>query len=271
MAARSRRSTGDGRSRTPGSLAAKRGKSQPRRHVRQERQALYRRIAAEAAERIFADKGSGQASMQEIAAEAGLSLATIYGVVDGKDGLLLSVHEWRMREFLDRIRSARDAHAGTLDAHLAVLLDGADFFLEHPDFLRLCCRDGYGWASGLTPTATSGALWTEGIAIPTELFRAGIAEGIYVDEPPGLLARKMLALKQVELTHWVEEGMTASSKEVRDRLEAQFVRAFCTPGALEATGRPAATTRPATCTAPTNEPARPSRRGQKRTTKDEDR
>jgi AcrR family transcriptional regulator len=150
--------------------------------------------------------------------------------VDGKEGLLAAIHEWRMRDFLDGIRASRDAHADTLEAHLAVLLDGADFFVKHPDFLRLCCRDGYGWASPATSNEAAVDLWKEGIAIPTQLFERGVEEGIYVDEPPGLLARKMLALKQVELTHWVEEGMRAPSSEVRTRLRSQFLRAFCRPG-----------------------------------------
>ncbi len=201
-----------------------------RQRVRRERQSLYRHLVAEAAERIFARKGSGPSRMQEVAAEAGLSLATIYEVVDGKNDLLAAVHERRMREFLDRIRAARDAHHRTLEAHLAVLLDGADFFLEHPDFLRLCCRDGYGWASGATSTESGAELWEQGIRVPSELFARGIAEGLYVDEPPALLARKMLALKQVELAHWVEGGMRAPAREVRTRLERQFLRAFCRPG-----------------------------------------
>lgn len=218
------------RSRRAAGAAAGRG-GRIRQTIRQERQALYRRLVSEAAERVFAEKGSGRSRMQEIATEAGLSLATIYAVVDGKEDLLAAVHEQRMRAFLDRIRSAREAHRHTLDAHLAVLLEGADFFLEHPDFLRLCCRDGYGWASGATSTEAGAELWEQGIAIPTELFERGIAEGLYVDEPPALLARKMLALEQVELAHWVEGGMRAPAKEVRERLERQFLRAFCRPGA----------------------------------------
>ena len=57
----------------------------------------------------------------------------------------------------------------------------------------------------------------------------GVAEGIYVDEAPDLLVRKMLALKQVELSHWVDHGMTTPHEELLDRLESQFVRAFCIP------------------------------------------
>ena len=167
--------------------------------------------------------------MREIAAEAGVSLATLYGVIDGKRSLLAAIHRDRMGAFYDCIRAARDAHDETLASHLAVLRDGARYFLERPDFLRMCCRDGYGWASGLPAESRGADLWEEGVSIPRELFARGVAEGIYVDEDPDLLARKMLALKQVELTHWVDRGMTVAHDEIFDRLESQFIRAFCIP------------------------------------------
>jgi len=50
--------------------------------------------------------------MREIAAEAGVSLGTLYGVVDGKDSLCCKIHRVRMREFLDCIREARGVHSG---------------------------------------------------------------------------------------------------------------------------------------------------------------
>jgi AcrR family transcriptional regulator len=199
------------------------------RRVKEGRESVYREAIREAAERVFAEKGTAASRMREIAAEAGVSLATLYGVIDGKQSLLVAIHRDRMRAFYDCIRAARDAHGETLPSHLAVLRDGARYFLERPDFLLMCCRDSYGWASGF-PAPSSGAdLWNEGASIPRELFARGIAEGIYVEEDPDLLVRKMLALKQVELTHWVDHGMTPPHDEALDRLESQFVRAFCIP------------------------------------------
>jgi AcrR family transcriptional regulator len=197
--------------------------------LKEERRSVYRRAIVEAAERVFAKKGTEGSRMREIAAEAGISLGTLYDVIDGKESLFFGIHKTRMREFLDCIRDARDAHTETLASHLAVLRQGAEYFLAHPDFLRMCCRDGYGWASGLPASAGGSDLWGEGASIPRELFARGTAAGIYVDEDPDLLVRKMLALKQVELSHWVENGMQRDHAVVLDRLENQFIRAFCKP------------------------------------------
>jgi TetR/AcrR family transcriptional regulator len=206
---------------------ADQGTSPLRERVKEERRAVYRQAVAAAAERVFADKGAEGARMQEIATEAGIALGTLYGVIDGKDSLLVGIHERRMEEFLDCIRAASDQPGDTLQRHLAVLREGARFFLDRPDFLRMCCRDGYGWAAPLPDDSRAAALWHERTAVPRELFARGTREGVFVDESPDLLVRKMLALKQVELAHWVEGGMKAPRSEVLGRLESQFIRAFC--------------------------------------------
>lgn len=204
------------------------GKTPLQQRVKEERESVYRRAIHEAAERVFAEKGADRSRMREIAAKAGISLGTLYGVIDGKESLFFGIHKLRMREFMDCIRDASDAHDETLASHLAVLRLGGQFFLDHPDFLRICCRDGFGWASRLPASGGGNDLWTEGTSILRDLFARGIAEGIYVDDDPQLLVRKMLALKQVDLTHWVDRGMETPPKEVLDRLENQFIRAFCT-------------------------------------------
>jgi AcrR family transcriptional regulator len=195
--------------------------------MRQERRAVYRQAINEAAERLFADKGMERSRMQEIAAEAGISLGTLYAVIDGKESLLEVIQRTRIGEFFACIRAASDSHSDTLARHLAVVRLGAQFFLDHPDFLRMCCRSGFGWAFALDGSAASKRAWDEGASIPRELFRRGVEEGIYVAEDPELLTRKMVALQQAELTWWVDRGMAAPHREVVERIESQFLRAFC--------------------------------------------
>jgi AcrR family transcriptional regulator len=207
--------------------ASRTEKSSLRQRVKEQRKSVYREAVNEAAERVFAKQGADRSRMSEIAAEAGISLGTLYGVIDGKDSLFFGIHRLRMREFMDCIRKASDAHDETLASHLAVLRLGGQFFLDHPDFLRICCRDGFGWATRLPASGTGSDLWNEGASIPRDLFARGIADGIYVEDDPELLVRKMLALKQVDLSHWVDQGMVTPHEEVLDRLEDQFIRAFC--------------------------------------------
>jgi AcrR family transcriptional regulator len=207
--------------------ASRTEKSSLQQRVKEQRKSVYREAVNEAAERVFAKQGADRSRMSEIAAEAGISLGTLYGVIDGKDSLFFGIHKLRMREFMACIREASDAHDETLASHLAVLRLGGQFFLDHPNFLRICCRDGFGWATRLPASGTGSDLWNEGASIPRNLFARGIAEGIYVEDDPELLVRKMLALKHVDLSHWVDQGMVTPHEEVLDRLEDQFIRAFC--------------------------------------------
>jgi AcrR family transcriptional regulator len=195
--------------------------------MRAERESLYLQAIIEAAERVFAIKGAKGSRMSEIAAEAGISLGTLYGVIEGKDSLFFDIHRARMLEFIDCISAERDAYEDTLDRHLAVLREGGRFFLDRPDFLRMCSRDGYGWSSRVPDVAGEANLWDEAATIPRELFQRGVDEGVYVAGDAGLLVRKMLALKQVELTHWVDVAPNTPHDVVLDQLEDQFVRAFC--------------------------------------------
>lgn len=199
-----------------------------RERVKEKRRSMYLHAVNEAAERIFAAKGVDDSRMPEIAAEAGISLGTLYGVIDSKESLHVGIHRIRTQEFLERIREASEAVEGTLERHLAVLRSGSRYFLEHSDFLRMHCREGNGWATSFPSSGAGEAPWREGTAILQELFVRGIAERVYVEGDPELLVRKMLALQQVELMHWVIQGMGTPHETVLERLEDQFLRAFCT-------------------------------------------
>ena len=69
---------------------------------------------------------------------------------------------YRFEAALECIRAARDSCEDTLDCHLAVLRLGAQYFLDRPDFLRMCCHDGYSWAARLPASSSGNDLWDEG-------------------------------------------------------------------------------------------------------------
>ena len=65
------------------------------------RLALYRKAVCEAAECLFADRGIDETKVEEIAREAGISIATLYSVFDaGKAQIVRSVHENHLDELV---------------------------------------------------------------------------------------------------------------------------------------------------------------------------
>jgi AcrR family transcriptional regulator len=137
----------------------------------------------------------------------------------------------------DLIRLAREAAAGhatprgELDALITAYID---YFVSHPDFLRMHLRLGTSWGLGPAPgTDAQVRHWQDIHEIQTDIFRRGIAAGEFLDEDPGYLARLFSAMDQVLLADWAAGGMRAGRDELVRRLQSQVERSFCcpTPGA----------------------------------------
>lgn len=187
--------------------------------ARQARNDLYRQHILEAAEQVFAERGFANAKLQDISALAEVSMGTIYAIFPGKDELFRVILDERSQQLL---QVARDG-AGSSDdprAALAGLIEAyIDYFIAHPNFLRMHLRLGTSWVLG--PTLTSEGqvqLWAEIHTLQAELMRRGIDAGVFVDEDPGFLAKVFSALDQVLLADWVAGGMQTA----RDQLIARM-------------------------------------------------
>src|SRR5204862_8192671 len=80
----------------------------------------------------------------------------------------------------------------------------------------------------LSPTATDAQVQHCQVidALQAEIFRRGIAEGAFVEEDPGFLARLVSVMDQVLLADWVAGGMKTGRAELVRRLRAQAGRSF---------------------------------------------
>lgn len=195
--------------------------------VKKARNGAYRQIVLAAAERVFADRGYDGARMQDIAAEAGLALATLYGAAGGKEDLYGAIHAERGEALLAeaaaksaKARSPRDALRLGVEAYVA-------FFAEHPHYLRIHLKESQPWA--LSPRFTTEIQrrqWRQGLELAVAVFRAGIADGTFVAEDPERMARLMIATHQVFLVDWVEAGMKEAPAALVARMVAHLERAF---------------------------------------------
>jgi AcrR family transcriptional regulator len=187
--------------------------------ARQVRNDLYRQHILEAAEQIFAERGFDSAKLQEISALAGVSMGTIYAVFPGKEELFRGILDERGRELLqvarDGARSSDDPRAA-LDRLIEAYID---YFIAHPNFLRMHLRLGTSWVLGpVLGSQGQVQLWAEIHALQADLMRRGVAAGVFVDEDPAFLAKVFSALDQVLLADWVASGMTAGRAELVDRM-----------------------------------------------------
>jgi AcrR family transcriptional regulator len=101
----------------------------------------------EAAERLFATKGFGVATMHEVAAEAGFAIATLYNHFDSKDEVLDRLLERHLATISGEIAAAM-ARAGSARARIeAQVVARADYLARHRDFFLLYHREIPGSAS----------------------------------------------------------------------------------------------------------------------------
>ncbi|MCP5043373.1 MAG: hypothetical protein GY944_20290, partial [bacterium] len=107
------------------------------------------------------------------------------------------------------------------------------YFLEQPDFLKLRLHGGFTWGTEAMAAGSRGR--TQAWRLAVERLRATcqrcIEEGVFVDRDPGLIARTIVSMQQVELAHWLEGDMATDPEVVAEDLEQQVVRAFRMPAA----------------------------------------
>ena len=201
----------------------------PKENVRRARAGLYRQLVLEAAERSFAEKGFDATRMEEIAAESGLSLGTVYSVFAGKPDLMRAVQETRNREILALASAAAGLAGDPQGRLLAAVRAYVEFFASHPEYLQIHLRGGHAWglAGAGSRSRSQAHAWDEGIDLYARLFEAGIAAGVLHPGDPRLLARMMIAMQQVQLADWVERGLPGDLEALLAGIETQLRRAFC--------------------------------------------
>jgi AcrR family transcriptional regulator len=210
---------------------------QARQKAREAKEELYRQLVLDAAQHVFALKGYEDAKIGEVAEQSGLSLQTLYSVFPGKADIYRAIHE--LGDEALHQRGLEGAHGVTdpVAALLAGLSATTLYFLEHPDFLRLRLHGGFTWGTEASAAGSRGRTeaWRAALEMLSTACQRCVDKGLFVDRDPGLMARLIVSMQQVELAHWLEGGMKGKPEQVAQEIEHQVERAFRRPGK----GRPA--------------------------------
>jgi AcrR family transcriptional regulator len=204
----------------------------PRDRLREARQALYREHILDAAEVVFAELGYEEAKVQTVAQSARVSLTTLYGVFPTKWDLYRAVHARRISALLGHALS-RGRADGPTDP-VALLLMGIasyiEFHVAHPEYLKMHLREGNTWSQPSTLRCPEQLdAWQFGLRMMSATFKAGIEQGLFVEDSPEVMARTAIAMHQVRLADWVERGMREDAERLVRLVRAQFIRTFCAP------------------------------------------
>ena len=132
----------------------------------------------DAAEEMFADKGLGNAHMNDIALRAGVAVGTVYNHFEDRDAMLVALIETRKAELVARIDAflERPSTNNFRDDLTGLVQEMGAFFEEHKRFHIILHRMEWGLHQGAFPAtaACAPAMKRELIVRVDKLMRRGI-------------------------------------------------------------------------------------------------
>ena len=200
--------------------------TRPRRQASKATEArarMYRDLVLDASERVFGARGYHESRMEEVAAEAGVSLSTVYGAFPSKRELFDALHESRGRQFLAQLEPALRSDDPPLVCLRRAVEAFVAYLVAHRDYLRVDLREGRSWAIG---DVQSSRAFQAGIELWTRLVKRGVEEGVFCPEDPRLMATTAFAIMQVQLACLLEADEPPSIAQISERIVKQLERAL---------------------------------------------
>lgn len=215
--------------------------SRAQESLRDRKRELYREAILDAAERVFGEEGYDATKVQRITAEAGVSLTTLYSVLESKWEIYRAVHRRRLSEVMGLTQGVLQANMSSLDILIAGTRLQLAFFMERRDFTKMQLKEVTAWSTiELLRSPEQVEALGAGLDLTASVFRQCIEEGYFIDDDPELMARTMIAAQQVRLAVWMDRGCEEAPDRVADAALRHLLRSYCRAehlaSALEAAG-----------------------------------
>lgn len=161
-----------------------------------------------AAERLLAEKGYQQTTMEDIARLAEYGTGTIYRYFESKEALYGELLERKLAAYFDHLRERFESEA-TPRGKLRALMHGKmDFFRQNRAFLRIYVQEFVPESStlvaGLTPEARE--LRERCLAMTREAVEAGMRSGDFRSADPDLVVTAISGLTSELVLHCLRES-----------------------------------------------------------------
>jgi AcrR family transcriptional regulator len=209
--------------------------------LRDKKRELYRGAALDAAERVFGEVGYEATKVQRIAAEAGVSLTTLYSVLPSKWEIYRAVNRRRLNEVMSLAQGIFQKDASSLDTLIAGTRMQLAFFMDHRDFTKMQLKEVTAWSTiELLRSPEQIEALGAGLELSAGLFRQCITDGYLIDDDPELMARMLIASQQVRLAMWMDRGCKEDPDRIVEAALRHLLRSYCRieylPSALAAAG-----------------------------------
>ena len=196
--------------------------------LRDKKRELYRGAVLDAAERVFGEVGYEATKVQRIAAEAGVSLTTLYSVLPSKWEIYRAVNRRRLNEVMSLAQDMFQRDASSLDTLIAATRMQLAFFMRHRDFTKMQLKEVTAWSTiELLRSPEQIEALGAGLELSANLLRQGIKDGYLIDDDPELMARMLIASQQVRLAIWMDRGCKEDPDSVADAALRHLLRSYC--------------------------------------------
>ncbi len=196
--------------------------------LRGKKRELYREAILDAAERVFGEEGYEATKVQRIAAEAGVSLTTLYSVLQSKWEIYRAVHRRRLSEVMSLAQGIVRKDMSSLDTLIAGTRMQLAFFMEHRDFTKMQLKEVTAWSTiGLLRSPEQVEALGTGLDLFADLFRRGVEDGYLIDDDPELMSRMVIAAQQVRLALWMDGGCKEDPDRIADAALRHLLRSYC--------------------------------------------
>lgn len=189
----------------------------------------------DAAERVFGEEGYEATKVQRIASEAGVSLTTLYSVLESKWEIYRAVHRRRLNEVMRLTEGVLGRELSSLDTLIAGTRMQLEFFMTRRDFTKMQLKEVTAWSTiELLRSPEQVEALGAGLKLFGELLRQCIEDGFLVDDDPELMARMIIASQQVRLAMWMDRGCAEDPRRVSDAALRHLLRSYCKADRLAA-------------------------------------
>jgi AcrR family transcriptional regulator len=169
---------------------------------------MYHDLLFDAAEAIFGAHGFAGATMQEIAAEAGVSLKTLYATYPSKQDLHSEVMRVRAASFVEHVRAAMLESEEPLEQIRRGVAAYVEFLLEHDEWLSIHLRSRVAWS--MRPEDEDAlAAWKEGLDDYARIIQVGMERSVFLEGDAAELSVLTQSIMQVQMARAVEKGTTS--------------------------------------------------------------
>ena len=169
--------------------------------------------------RVIAREGYGQATIRQVASEAGLSLAGLYHYFSSKEELLFLIQFHTFESIPERLKQKLDGVRDPVERLRVTVLNHLEHFLSRMDDLKVCARE---------LESLSGEYYERVRALRQQYLRVAleIVETINTQAGPSKIRPRLATLYLFGMLNWIYMWYPAQSGTPGEAMADQLVTLF---------------------------------------------